>query len=178
VELTLRISRIVLPLIAVAECFSWYAVLTTRYIGNAVEESLWTVAATLTIVGAAATWPRLARRHRPWLAVGLGLGLGYVGFMCTVDVPMYVSRWLADQAAHRAYLSLGQGLIDVSFRWVVTHSWQAWRTEMPWMTLYFSVAVWMSIALMHLPRLELALGVSNAQTPARGPRAQRENARL
>jgi hypothetical protein len=154
--LTVRLSKVLVPLIVVAECCSWYAVLTTRYLGNVLEESLWTVTASLAIVGAAATWSRLAPRHRPWLAAGLVAGLGYVTFMCTVDVPMYLARWLRDESAHRTYLSLREGLADVASRWVVTHSWQQWRTEVPWMSLYFSVAVWMSIAFTHLPRVEKA----------------------
>ena len=34
----------IVPLILIAECFSWYAVLTTNYLGNAIENSLWAVA--------------------------------------------------------------------------------------------------------------------------------------
>lgn len=165
-RLTVRLSRVLVPLIVVAEGCSWYAVLTTRYLGNVLEESLWTVTASFAIVGAAATWSRLAPRHRPWLAAGLLAAVGYVTFMCTVDVPMYLSRWLADESAHRTYLSLREGLADVASRWVVTHSWQQWRTEVPWMSLYFSVAVWMSIAFTHLPRVERA-GLGNSDLRAR-----------
>src|SRR5262252_4817485 len=43
-DTTLNIAWVVLPLIVVAECFSWYAVLTTNYLGNAIENSLWAVA--------------------------------------------------------------------------------------------------------------------------------------
>ena len=64
---------------------------------------------------------------------------------------MYVSRWLADEANGREYLSLGQGFLDVWSRRTVTFEWADWRTEVPWMTLYFSVGVWCSIALVHAP---------------------------
>jgi hypothetical protein len=33
----------------------------------------------------------------------------------------------------------------------VTSDWQAWREDVPWMTLYFTVAVWFSIAIPHVP---------------------------
>jgi hypothetical protein len=79
------------------------------------------------------------------------VGFAYITFMCTVDIPMYVSRWLADEAGGREYLSLGQGLRDVWSRRCVTFAWEEWRTEVPWMSLYFSVAVWCSIALAHTP---------------------------
>src|SRR6202453_282549 len=35
---------IIVPLILIAECYSWYAVLTRHYLGNAIENSLWAVA--------------------------------------------------------------------------------------------------------------------------------------
>jgi hypothetical protein len=82
------------------------------------------------------------------------LGVAYVAFMCTVDVPMYLSRWLSDEANGRQYLSLGKGVRDVAARSRVTFDWEAWRTEMPWMSLYFSVCVWCSIALAHFPRFD------------------------
>jgi hypothetical protein len=39
------------------------------------------------------------------------------------------------------------GLYDVSTHWVVTHDLAEWKDEIPWMSLYFSVAVWASLAL-------------------------------
>src|SRR5580692_10456807 len=42
-DTTLNIAWAVLPLIVIAECFSWYAVLTTNYLGNAIENSIWAV---------------------------------------------------------------------------------------------------------------------------------------
>ena len=145
------ISRLLLPLIATAEVFSWYATLTTSYLGNTIEESLWAFSATLFIVGALSLRRHVDDRHRRILTAAALIGVGYVAFMCTVDVPMYVSRWLADEAMGRHYLTLAAGLVDVSGRWVVTRSWNDWRTEIPWMSLYFSGAVWASIALVHTP---------------------------
>jgi hypothetical protein len=71
--------------------------------------------------------------------------------MFLVDVPMYWSRWIADEASGRLYLSIAQGVFDVSERWVVSHRWEDWQNEVEWMSLYFSVAVWLSIALIHTP---------------------------
>jgi hypothetical protein len=167
-------SRLIVPFIAVAEVCSWYAVITTSYIGNTFEESIWALTALLATVSAASVWSRLAPRHRPLLAGGLVFGAAYVAFMTTVDVPMYFSRWLTDRANGRMYLTLGEGLRDVSFRWVVAHGWQAWRTEIPWMSLYFTVTVWASIALMNLPRLHgthagvIARAVANPGSAAVG----------
>src|SRR3954464_1850338 len=42
-ETTVNAAWVILPLILIAECLSWYAVLTRNYIGNAIENSLWAV---------------------------------------------------------------------------------------------------------------------------------------
>ena len=38
-----NISIVIVPLILVAECCSWYAVITTSYLGNTLENSMWAV---------------------------------------------------------------------------------------------------------------------------------------
>jgi hypothetical protein len=155
------------PLIAVAEVSSWAAVLTTCYLGNVVEESIWALAAALLVLGCLVVWSHHRSARRPFLAAALVLGTLYVAFMCSVDIPMYLSRWRADEAGGRAYLTLSQGLDDAWSRRVVTFSWQEWRTEVPWMTLYFSVCVWWSLALVYAPRLKPDLPL------AQGPRWDR-----
>ena len=145
------ISRLLVPLIVVAEMCSWTAVLTTSYLGNVVEESLWALAVFLLIVSSLQLWSRCRPVYRYFLAGAVAVGIAYVAFMCMVDIPMYVSRWLADEASGRVYLSFGQGLQDTWSRRSITFAWEAWRTEIPWMTLYFSLAVWCSIALAHVP---------------------------
>jgi hypothetical protein len=142
-------AAMMVPLIVVAETCSWYSVLTTSNLGHVVEESLWGLGAALLVASLVAIWPRCAPRQRPLLALWCAAGLAYVVFMFLVDVPMYWSRWLADEATGRHYLSLAQGVLDVSGRWVVSHRWEDWKSEVTWMSLYFSVAVWISIALIH-----------------------------
>jgi hypothetical protein len=157
------LSRVVLPLIVVAEVFSWYAVLTTSYLGNTLEQSLWTCTVILLVVALFPLWRKAEGPLRSFLSTSLVLSVSFVAFMCLVDVPMYFTRWLADEAAGRTYLTLAQGLHDVSTRWVVTHDLREWREEIAWMTLYFSFAVWFSIAMVHTPRAlrrqALSLGV-------------------
>jgi hypothetical protein len=83
----------------------------------------------------------------------------YLVFLATVDVPMYLTRWQAEGAASIGPLSPLEGLRDASVRWVVTHDIAEWKDEIAWMSLYFSAAVWASLALCvcysfagHLPR--------------------------
>jgi hypothetical protein len=146
------ISWLVVPLIAVAEVCSWYAVLTTCYLGNAIEESIWALTASLLLVGCVAVWYRCRTARGPFLVATILLGVAYVLFMCTVDIPMYVSRWQADEIRGQEYLTLSEGFQDAWSRRVVTFDWVQWQSEMPWMSLYFSVCVWWSLALVHLPR--------------------------
>jgi hypothetical protein len=72
---------------------------------------------------------------------------GYLAFLATIDVPMYLTRWQAVVASGGRLLSPLEGLRDVSVRWVVTHDIAEWKEEIPWMSLYFSAAVWASLAL-------------------------------
>jgi hypothetical protein len=68
-------------------------------------------------------------------------------FMVTVDVPMYFVRWQAQIASGYHFLGFAAGLHDPATRWIVSHEIVRWRPEIPWMTLYFSLAVWASLAL-------------------------------
>jgi hypothetical protein len=144
----------VLPLIAVAETCSWYSVLTTSNIGHVIEESLWGLSAALLVASLLTLWPRCSDRLRPLVLAMCLTGIAYVAFMFLVDVPMYWSRWLADEASGRHYLSLSQGVLDTSGRWVVSQQWHTWKGEVVWMSLYFSIAVWLSIAFIHTPALQ------------------------
>jgi hypothetical protein len=156
------VSRTIVPMIAVAELCSWYAVLTTSNIGHVFEESIWGLCAALLVVSLAFVWPRCRAEVRPTLAAFCALGVGYVLYMFEVDVPMYWARWVSDVDNGRQFLSVAQGLVDTSGRWVVSHHWADWKSEVVWMSLYFSVAVWLSIGLIHLPAL---FGPRNALRP-------------
>jgi hypothetical protein len=146
------VAWLLVPLVAVAEVCSWSGVLTTCYLGNVAEESLWALAASLLVAAGLIVWERRRPARGPFLAAALALGILYIIFMLSFDIPMYISRWRADEARGRAYLTLGQGLCDAWLRRVVTFSWEEWRAEIPWMTLYFSVCVWWSLALVRAPR--------------------------
>lgn len=149
------VSWAVVPLIVVAEACSWYSVLTTSNVGHVIEESLWGLSAALLVVSLVAIWPRCVESLRPVLLACCTVGVAYVAFMFLVDVPMYWSRWMSDEASGRLYMSLDQGWVDASQRWIVSHRWDDWKHEITWMSLYFSVAVWLSIALVNAPVVAL-----------------------
>jgi len=138
------VSRILVPLIAVAELCSWYAVLSTNYLGNAFEQSIWTFSAVLVVLGL--VWRERGARER-FVGIAVALIGAYVLFMSMVDVPMYLHRWRLDELAQRPYFSFLDGLRDAATRRVVTREWAAWHQEIPWMSLYFSTGVWVSLWL-------------------------------
>lgn len=125
--------------------------LTTNYLLHAVENSLWTLAAVLAIASFASLRARFGEWHRPILVAAIVCGAGYVAFMTIVDVPMYLARWQADVAAGHQLLPLSEGVREVLRRCTVNRDWAAWRMDAAWLTLYFTFAVWSSIALAHVP---------------------------
>ena len=149
----LWIAGLVVPMIALAELCSWHAVLTRSNLGHVIEETLWGLSAALLVAGFARVRPHCAPSVQRVLAGACVIGLAYVAYMFMVDVPMYWARWVQDEAQGRQYLSLAQGLADASQNWVVSHRWADWETEVVWMSLYFSVAVWLSMSLMHVAGL-------------------------
>jgi hypothetical protein len=138
---------VIVPLILIAECFSWHAVVTTNYLGNAIENSIWAVAFFIAGVGICRLIPEFDGALRIIL-VGAVVGIVvYLAFLMTVDVPMYLKRWRADVARGNRGLRPLEGFRDVSTRWVVTYDLSEWRDEIAWMSLYFSAAVWASLGL-------------------------------
>jgi hypothetical protein len=138
---------VIVPLILIAECFSWYAVVTTNYLYNAIENSIWAVAFFLVGIGICRLLPDFHGAVRVVLCVALVGVVLYLAFLMTVDVPMYLKRWRQDIALGNRGLGPLEGFRDVSTRWVVTHELSEWREEIAWMSLYFSAAVWASLGL-------------------------------
>ena len=166
-DTTVNAAWAIVPLILIAECFSWYAVLTTRYWGNALENSIWAVAFFLVGIGLCRLLPEFDGEVRVILVVTIIGIAGYLAFLMTIDVPMYLSRWRAGLADGSRHLRPLEGLRDVSTRWVVTHDLAEWKGEIAWMSLYFSAAVWASLALCvccslenHLPRYRTEAAVA------------------
>src|SRR2546429_3504123 len=146
-DTTLNAAWAIVPLILIAECFSWYAVLTKKYFGNAIENSIWALAFFIVAVGLCRLLPEFDGAVRVALVVAIIGIAGYLAFLATIDIPMYLTRWRAEAANGSRPLSPLEGLRDASFRWVVTHDIAGWEDEIAWVSLYFSAAVWASLAL-------------------------------
>jgi hypothetical protein len=141
-------SQVLLPMIVTAETCSWYAVLTKSNLGHVAENSIWGMAALSGLIATMTLVPRYAPARRRMLIAWCTAGVLYVAFMFLFDVPTYWARWVADQAQGRHYLSIAQGLADASNHRVVSYRWDDWKSEVVWMSLYFSIAVWLSISLV------------------------------
>ncbi len=168
-DTTLNAAWAIVPLILIAECFSWYAVLTRHYLGNAIENSIWAVAFFVTGIGLCRLLPEFDGPVRAVLVVAIIGIAGYLVFLMTVDVPMYLSRWRSEVGDGSRLLRPLEGLWDVSTRWVVTHDLAEWKDEIAWMSLYFTAAVWASLALCvcysledYLPRYRTEAPVASA----------------
>lgn len=148
------ISKVIVPMIFVAECFSWYACTTTNFFGTTIEESLWAVAASLTLIGFVRGRRYYQGTQKNFLTAGIVAAFGYVVYMATVDVPAYVNRWITDSANGKVYASLSEGFHQVATIWRQTYAEADWQYEFVWMTLYFSIAVWISIYIMNAPEMD------------------------
>ncbi|HZC57957.1 MAG TPA: hypothetical protein VE396_18215 [Xanthobacteraceae bacterium] len=146
-DTTKNIANAILPLIVLAECCSWFAVISTDFLGNVLENSVWTV--TFSLIAVALL--RLLSSFRGPIQIAIAAAAAgvacYIVFMSTIDVPMYYARWQADLADGKPLLGVFSGLYDLATRWVVTRDITPWQNEMAWMSLYFSAAVWTSLML-------------------------------
>jgi len=162
-DTTLNVAWVVTPIILIAQCFSWYAVLTTNFLASAIENSIWAVAFSAVGIGLCRLLPDFDGPVGAVLAIAITGIAAYLTFLITVDVPMYLIRWRATVSDGRKLLRPLEGLRDASTRWVVTHDLPKWKEEIPWMSLYFSAAVWASLALCVFYSLENRLATCRAE---------------
>src|SRR6201994_1073543 len=120
-ETTLNAAAVIVPLIVIADCFSWYAVLTRNFLCNAIENSIWAVTFFVIGIGLCRLLPEFHGLVRAFLVVTIACIAIYLAFLMTVDVPMYYSRWRSDVAEGLRLLRPLEGLYDASTRWIVTH---------------------------------------------------------
>jgi len=144
-------SRSILPAITIAEVFSWRGVLTTNNFWHFLEESIWglcEIGLTASALAMHRHYQETPKRFLRWMAV---CGAIYVTYMFTLDIPTYYSRWRLDQRNGKTYTGFREGLTHLAFDWTKTHNPQDWEGEFIWMLVYFSFAVWVSLALTQAP---------------------------
>jgi hypothetical protein len=139
-----RAAAAVLGLIVVAEIFSWLAVLARNDLFHAAENALWTLTAALAVgfLASRSISPRV-------MLMAAGCAAAYVGFMLVYVVPMYVERWRAGNDS----LAFAEGLRSTLAPCTVERDWRLWWRDALWLTPYFTVCVWLSLALAFVPPL-------------------------
>ena len=142
------IGLTVLPIVIVAELFCWFAVVTLNHIGHAIEELLWSIMVTLVAAGLVIYSQQTGGGLRLWIVIGLIASAGTTALIVFVDIPLYISRWRTAKHAGLRYLRIRDGLKDAFVRRQVTHASEDWRNEVLWMSLYFSVGVWVSLGIV------------------------------
>lgn len=143
---TLGAAWLIVPLIIIAECFSWHGVLTKNYLSNAIENGMWAVSFLIVGIGLCRLVPEFKGAGDVILVIAIIGIAAYLLFLVAIDVPMYLTRWQNERDPVERLHPL-EGLWDASVRWVVTHDIAEWKGEIAWMSFYFSAAVWASLAL-------------------------------
>src|SRR5215813_3810823 len=82
-DTTLNAAWVIVPLILIAQCFSWHAVLTKNYFRNAIENSIWGVAFFIAAVGLCRLLPEFDGGIRLVLVVAIIGIAGYLAFLAT-----------------------------------------------------------------------------------------------
>jgi hypothetical protein len=145
-----RAGRMVVPLIAGAEVLSWIAVLTRNDLFHALENSTWTLVAAFAVAFLASRWRYEGSAGRKVIVAAAGAAGAYIAFMVAYVVPMYLLRWHAGQET----LTFAQGLGEILRPCVVQRDWALWWQDAAWLTPYFTLCVWFSISLAHVPSLK------------------------
>ena len=138
----------IVPLILIAQVCCWYAVISLNHLGHAIEEMLWSALAFLMALSLGLTLGQMPAGSRILSSLGMVACAGAALLMLAVDVPMYLARWRHARSSGVRYLSLMEGLRDALQRRRVAYRWSEWKPEVPWMSLYFSVGVWLSLCFV------------------------------
>ena len=144
-----RAALALLAIIVIAEILSWLAVLTRNDLFHAAENALWTLAAAFAAAFLASRWSHEGAVGRKVILAAIACAAVYIGLMAAYVVPMYLRRWQFGGA----HVSPRVGLRQVLKHCTVERGWAQWRQDAAWLTPYFTLAVWISIALVHVPSL-------------------------
>lgn len=135
----------------VAQSCCWYSVITQDQRGHVIEESIWmlTILSMMILLGHYyyTTSNNLSKSSVIFTMVFIFAGLIYVAFMCKVDIPMYYNRFIEDTNNGKIYQSFSEGFNEIKTCVKISSDDSVWIEEMPWMTGYFTLAVWSSMIM-------------------------------
>jgi hypothetical protein len=139
-------NNILFYLIVLAQVFCWIGIITTDPSYNALEESLWTVFGISKIILYIIIYYYIGFNNsylRYTIPIIIVCVLVYTLFMITVDVPMYIQN---AKTHNGKYNSLGDGILKLC-KCNFTKKLDKWKEDIPWLSGYFTFAVWFSIGL-------------------------------
>ncbi len=134
------IAPFILILAIISNIFCWYAVITTNNKYHIIEEIGWTIIGCIIFICCVL----LSSKNKIFLLASI-LALIYVIFMMVIDVPLYVKKYKENKTG---YLNMKNGIKD-TFSCVKNDSYAMWKKEIPWISGYFTLAVFISIYLMN-----------------------------
>jgi hypothetical protein len=137
-------GKIALFFAVIAEGFSWTNLITTNNVWAVVEQALWS--GLFAVFGFAFLRIMYTWTDHPFSYRVLALLLFAMSIeQCYEAFGLYLRRYLDDEQNGVEYNSLVEGFKNLCSCTVVDKSLESWMADLPWMTGYFTVAVWSSI---------------------------------
>ena len=143
-------------IITIAQFFCWMGIISKDANYNAIEESLWTIFGSskfiiylillLNINQLKQTkYVKSIKRILPYILI---FSFSYIFFMVNIDVPMYLKRAKVNKKNNIKYNDFVDGVNTLTKCQKITKSYQDWKEDIPWLSLYFSLSVWASIIIL------------------------------
>lgn len=146
--LILYISYSIVPIIVIAQLFCWHATLTLNHFWHSMEELAWVIMLALIAGCFIAGYFLLPTGYQVLMSIGFICCVLSMWLMLFVDIPMYLSRTHERKEKGHNLLNIKEGMQDAVMRRVHTNAWSIWKKEVLWITSYFTVGVWLSIAMV------------------------------
>ncbi len=163
-------NKMILPIIIMAEIFSWVGCSTKYELWNALEESLWCIAGIIIFIISTLLYNNLSNLKKNlkdeslsnFLFICILTSFIYIIFMLYNDIPFYIEKWKKNYSKNYNSLSydnikkdfgkknknLISNLLDMNNCDKVCNDYEEWKDEIPWMTGYFTLGVWSCIAMV------------------------------
>jgi hypothetical protein len=158
---TLKILNLmIIPTIFIAQVICWYGITTKDYFWVIVEGALWAYALIIfflvyVYIYYKTIWKNInnnkVRFIVPFLPFIILILLSHVIFMFVNYMPLMFKN----NRLYKNHVPFWKGLAELSCN-KVSHKYKDWENDMPWLTGYFSISVWVSIFILFWHhRLEL-----------------------
>ena len=158
---------LVIPIVILAEVFSWLGSITEYQLWNVSEEILWFLSSIILIVISLYILKNIKHiktnkiRSIYYLLSGIvPIATIFATFMIVVDIPMYIRRWIKGEKIKSKSLNQIFNEFKIKHRKnfdnkindfrqckKVDKSLNTWKNEIPWLTGYFTIGVWTTFVL-------------------------------